>query len=49
MVGGSKVRQGRREAAKSNQAAAAQQQAAGTAWDNSYSACMTQKGYVAAK
>ncbi|TFU03220.1 hypothetical protein EUV02_08475 [Polymorphobacter arshaanensis] len=49
MVGGAKVRQGRRETAKAQQTATTQQQAKATAWENSYGACMTQRGYVAAK
>ena len=49
MVGGAKVRQGRRETAKAQQTATAQQQSKATAWENSYGACMTQRGYVAAK
>jgi hypothetical protein len=49
MVGGAKVRQGRRETAKAQQTTTAQQQTQATAWENSYGACMTQRGYVAAK
>lgn len=47
IVGGSQVRRGRRQAAAANNQAQQQAAAKQTAWNNSYTACMTNKGYVA--
>jgi outer membrane lipoprotein SlyB len=47
IVGGSQVRRGRRQAAAANKQAEQQLAAKQTAWNNSYVACMSQRGYVA--
>ncbi len=47
IVGGSQVRRGRRQAAAANKQAEQQLAAKQTAWNNSYVACMNQRGYVA--
>jgi hypothetical protein len=41
MAGGAKARQGRRQAAATQQ----QQAASATSWQNSYNACLQQRGY----
>lgn len=45
MAGGARARQGRRQVAQAQQAAGQQQAAAQAAWQNSYKACLGQRGY----
>lgn len=45
MAGGARARQERRHAAQAQQAATQQHAASQSAWQNSYKACVTQRGY----
>jgi hypothetical protein len=45
VAGGVKTRQNRRSARKENEQAADQYAANSTAWQNSYKACLQQRGY----
>jgi hypothetical protein len=45
MAGGSRARQSRRQEAAAQQTAQQQQAASATSWQNSYNACLQQRGY----